>query len=1139
MMTLRRHWLLTLLAVASCSKKIESPKPSLASFSPVVVCNAMPSDRDRTVVALSGAGLTPMPSRTLRGARGVHLILPRIDLTRTFGLDDAAVAPQVVTVPDDPVTGLVSWQSEQAMSFAVTPGLGVPEGFFSITVTNPDGVSQASAGFLTVLPPPIVSALRPTAICNDQSAQTVEIDGAFFARINGTLPSVRIGTQTFTPTQARDCRALQHSATPVELCTGLTIVIPAGTFQVTEDTQFPLVVTNPAPANCFSSQPITLTVRPPPRVDTVQPATVCTGGSVVTVRGAHFQQNAAVDLRCGAAGTVRASFVTVAANGQTITATFGPGAPAGETCDVVVVNPDGCEDRPLPHKTVTVTTGPVLFLVDPEVVYNGIRTRITLFATTIRRPLPSNTVVIVPASQTAPQTQLSFNEVPGHPNRLQAIVSMEQAPGTYDVVLTDDSGCFARLPGGLVVTAQLTTHIREVVPRFGWTMRDTAVTLFRDTAAPAPNQPWLLTPRAFLNPSNPGPTDIAVEVQSAALVDQNTVTGVVPQGTPARGYDVILVNPDGAVALLTSGFDELADPPPTIDTATPASIVAAAGQDVVLRGESFAAGATASLRCADVIGNLVATPPPVLSQAPVCVSGACSMMITVDASALPLGSVCVARITNPDGAFGEFSAIGVTNPSLNLSQPRRGTDMTVGRRAPSAAAGNATPAARFVYAMGGDTGQTSGALDSVEAAPVDLFGRMGAFQVQPYRLRAPRTLAGTATVGRYIYLIGGDDGEGPVNTAERALILSPRETPVVVDLDVVLGATGLETGTWRYRVSAVFDASDSDNPGGESLPSDPFTIKLPDFSATGKKVAVTLIWRAPVDRLGQAVPGVAGYRIYRTPTANAPLGTEALLASVTGAATLTFTDNGTTTPARDAPKPLALGSTGAWAALPNLGTARAGLAVATGRDPVEANRFYVYALLGRVDASTATGSYELLPVTVAANGRQTIAAASWTAGSQSSSQPRWQIGAWVVDATVTANVTAPDTFVFVGGGLTAGGAAADRVEVGKIAQGGDLGQLANTPKDFTANAAGYGVTAANEQLFLFGGGSGMPSTGARSALLDPFPDLANNAWNNEGLQMTHGRYLLGSAVQSAFIFLLGGQTDEPSAASRTTELVIW
>jgi len=38
--------------------------------------------------------------------------------------------------------------------------------------------------------------------------------------------------------------------------------------------------------------------------------------------------------------------------------------------------------------------------------------------------------------------------------------------------------------------------------------------------------------------------------------------------------------------------------------------------------------------------------------------------------------------------------------------------------------------------------------------------------------------------------------------------------------------------------------------------------------------------------------------------------------------------------------------------------------------------------------------------------------------------------------------------------------------------------------------------------------------------------------------MTEARYLLGSSVQSSFIFLVGGQT-ATDAASKTTELVIW
>jgi hypothetical protein len=95
-------------------------------------------------------------------------------------------------------------------------------------------------------------------------------------------------------------------------------------------------------------------------------------------------------------------------------------------------------------------------------------------------------------------------------------------------------------------------------------------------------------------------------------------------------------------------------------------------------------------------------------------------------------------------------------------------------------------------------------------------------------------------------------------------------------------------------------------------------------------------------------------------------------------------------------------------------------------------------------------------------------------------------------------------------------------------------------KAFTNSHAGYGTCAANGQLFLFGGQNAGPTKGAESAsLVTPAPSLASNGWNNEGTGLTHGRYLMGSTVQSAFIFLLGGQTDEPSPASKTTEFLVW
>ena len=178
-------------------------------------------------------------------------------------------------------------------------------------------------------------------------------------------------------------------------------------------------------------------------------------------------------------------------------------------------------------------------------------------------------------------------------------------------------------------------------------------------------------------------------------------------------------------------------------------------------------------------------------------------------------------------------------------------------------------------------------------------------------------------------------------------------------------------------------------------------------------------------------------------------------------------------------------------------------------------------------------------MTIAANGRQTVGA-TWLPGATSSTKPRWQTGAWTVDAAVSA-FYAGVKYLFLGGGVTAAGASANTVEAMQVTSGGQLVAFIDAGvNDFSTNAAGYGTCAANGQLFTFGGGNASPTKKAKSAVLaNPPPGFAPAAWNDEGLQMTHGRYLLGSAVQSSFIFLLGGQTDEPSPASKTTELVIW
>lgn len=61
--------------------------------------------------------------------------------------------------------------------------------------------------------------------------------------------------------------------------------------------------------------------------------------------------------------------------------------------------------------------------------------------------------------------------------------------------------------------------------------------------------------------------------------------------------------------------------------------------------------------------------------------------------------------------------------------------------------------------------------------------------------------------------------------------------------------------------------------------------------------------------------------------------------------------------------------------------------------------------------------------------------------------------------------------------------------------------------------------------------------GTSGQIINATGDLAPNTWN-AGLNLLTARAFMGSSVQSAFAFFLGGQTPN-NLASDTTELVVW
>lgn len=920
---------------------------------------------------------------------------------------------------------------------------------------------------------------------------------------------------------------------------------------------YAMTLTNPD-RESSATREAALAVVPPPRIDDIQPDALCNGfqDQRLTVTGANFVEVDGVGPAVSFASPGGDAFsytadaldgctdITGLSSGIRICTSLSITIPAStlpeDTYALSVSHPAPLGCRSTESQSLNVLDdGPVVFFADPPVAYDGINTRVTLFMTSVAEPF---TVSLVPTGETTPQTELDSALVAGTSNRIQATVPAGQAAGSFDVMVNDNTGCQTVLEAGLSVTSDLSIDLASVTDPFGYTDRATAVTIFREGGTE-----FAATPRAFLNPSAGSNDDVAIQLASVAWVNADELTAIVPAGAPVGTYDLVVVNPDGAVGLLEDAFRSVADPPPVIADVIPQSIVNQADQGIVVSGQNFATSAI-SLRCRDLAGNDLATPPGVTTSGEACdVNGLCSVNANVDGSALNPGDVCVVRVQNADGSYGEFSALGASNSSYNLSAPAAGRPLLEARRGLVAAAVKATSASRFLYAIGGDGGDGTEPLSSVEISPVNVFGRMSDFGLSRTALSTARVNHAGTQLGRYLFVVGGEDASAALASGERALVLSPEETPRVDDIDLCLSQSdppcfaddtlqgGLAAGEYSYRVAAIIDPADPENLGGETLASDPLPLKLPEVQNRG--ILVRLLWSPPKDALGADLTGVTGYRVYRTPAGGVAGRDEVLLAEIADPAARSFVDDGSRTLGTAAPLPL--GSTSAWQALPNLQSARVGLSAAVAADPTTANSFHLYALLGE-----GLGSYEHLGITVLPNGRQTVGSA-WVVGAESSSIPRSEFGTWVVDDVVSSLVPAGQTYLYLGGGLS--GATADgAVEAALVQAGGELGAFDDDPTagdivgDFSSTRTGYGTACAAGRLFLFGGQAAQIRSDATAAeIINPAPELANNSWNNEGLAMTSARYRMGSTLQSAFIFLVGGQTDAAGAATNSTELVVW
>jgi len=309
---------------------------------------------------------------------------------------------------------------------------------------------------------------------------------------------------------------------------------------------------------------------------------------------------------------------------------------------------------------------------------------------------------------------------------------------------------------------------------------------------------------------------------------------------------------------------------------------------------------------------------------------------------------------------------------------------------------------------------------------------------------------------------------------------------------------------YHYRISTVYTAANLNNPGGESLPSDPFVIRVPNFNNT----QVVLTWTA--------VPNAASYRIWRT-AANASLSTIRQIATVTASPNPSYVDEGATV-INPTDFHLTFGDLGKWHNVYNLTTPRYGHTCETIQSASVPNRTIFFSIFG-YDGGGTLKRIEWIAVDTAPSGSQTI-----LKGNDNYITPDFQINGNTIqpeqrmfhDTTLvepgdsSLGDLGPSTWIWMNGGLTAnpGGNALTTAQqlLFQYSDGPQgLGQLTPTIPRLTSggvrtSSAKYGYCLVNGGNYLseLSGGTGTINDlkVIENQLSDPPPTINALAWTD-------------------------------------------
>ena len=94
-------------------------------------------------------------------------------------------------------------------------------------------------------------------------------------------------------------------------------------------------------------------------------------------------------------------------------------------------------------------------------------------------------------------------------------------------------------------------------------------------------------PRIFLNPNPSQPGSFALPLKAITFIDNSTLQGIIPANGPIGTYDIIVINPNDEIGILTKGITITTNEPPIVTAIVPGYLATNGPTAVTIYGRNF------------------------------------------------------------------------------------------------------------------------------------------------------------------------------------------------------------------------------------------------------------------------------------------------------------------------------------------------------------------------------------------------------------------------------------------------------------------------------------------------------------------------------------------------------------------------